>query len=204
MENYLTNISCSFLPYIGSHYSSGGMFRRRVMVLGDSHYGDVPRAEITREVMRWYLDPDTEREGWMNTFVKFERSLVGHETDWAERRAIWDSVMFYNYLQVLLSGPREAGTPEQYRDSAGAFYQVMEQHRPEVLIVWGKRLWDKLPGEGWEDGSRVEVEGYEVPNGYYNLKNGHRVRAFCVYHPSVGYDWGYWHRVVREISKLGN
>ena len=65
------NREVTFLPYIGSHYSSGGMFRRRVMVLGDSHYGDVPRAEITREVMRWYLDPETEREGWMNTFVMF-------------------------------------------------------------------------------------------------------------------------------------
>ena len=48
------------------------------MVLGDSHYGSVPEPTITRDVLGWYLDDSVEREGWMNTFLKFERSLVGH------------------------------------------------------------------------------------------------------------------------------
>lgn len=187
-----------FLPFVGSSYYSNA-FGKRIMVLGDSHYGAEFSPDITKDVLNRYLDVTHEREGWMNTFTKFERSLVNKATTREDSHVIWNSLFFYNYLQVLLDGPREAGKPEQYRDSAGAFYQVMEQHRPEVLIVWGKRLWDKLPGEGWEDGSRVEVEGYEVPNGYYNLKNGHRVRAFCVYHPSVGYDWGYWHKVIAHF-----
>ena len=57
----------------------------------------------------------------MRTFLKFERSLVGEETDQAMRLKIWNSVVFFNYLQVAMGGPREAGTAEQYHQAGKAF-----------------------------------------------------------------------------------
>ena len=113
----------TFLPFVGKNYNNGGMFGKRIMVLGDSHYGSVPQPNITRDVLGWYLDQNVEREGWMNTFLKFERSLVNRETTPKDSCEIWNSLLFYNYLQVLLDGPREAGTEQQYKDSAGAFFQ---------------------------------------------------------------------------------
>ena len=189
----------TFLPFVGKDYKNGGMFGKRIMVLGDSHYGSVPDANITRDVMAQYLDADCEREGWMNTFLKFERSLVNRESTASDSQRIWQSLLFYNYLQVLLDGPREAGTDQEYRDSAAAFFQVMEQYQPDLLIVWGKRLWQKLPYDSWTECDGVSVEGYVIDNGFYTLRNGHRVRALCVYHPSVGYSWDYWHRVIRKF-----
>ena len=189
----------TFLPFVGKDYKNGGMFGKRIMVLGDSHYGSVPDANITRDVMAQYLDADCEREGWMNTFLKFERSLVNKETTASDSQRIWQSLLFYNYLQVLLDGPREAGTDQEYRDSAAAFFQVMEQYQPDLLIVWGKRLWQKLPYDSWTECDGVSVEGCIIDNGFYTLRNGHRVRALCVYHPSVGYSWDYWHRVIRKF-----
>ena len=76
-----------FLPFVGRDYLSGGIFGRRVMVLGESHYcgercancgvpgkaGDC--AAFTSGVIERYLDPKAEREPWMNTYLKFERSL---------------------------------------------------------------------------------------------------------------------------------
>lgn len=189
----------TFLPFVGKDYNRGGLFGKRIMVLGDSHYGSVPKSDITQEVLGWYLDPNVEREGWMSTFLKFERSLVGHETNHEETIRIWNSVLFYNYLQVLLSGPREAGTDQQYKDSAGAFFQVLEQYRPDVIIVWGKRLWTKLPWEGWTECRQLRFDGYSVDNGTYTLSNGHKVRCFCVYHPSVGYSWDWWYGVINRF-----
>ena len=189
----------TFLPFVGNNYSTGGIFRKRIMVMGDSHYGSVPSHDITQQVMAWYLDPTVEREGWMNTFLKFERSLVGHETSQAETQQIWQSVIFYNYLQVLLSGPREAGTDRQYKDSSAAFYHMLNNYQPDTLIVWGKRVWQKLPWEGWTEGETIYVDDYPIDNGTYTLLNGHRVRVVCVYHPSVGYSWDYWHRVISRF-----
>lgn len=197
-----------FLPHIGRHYLYSPLFGKRILVLGESHYcdrgcidcgaarhGDCAR--FTQKVIADYLNPANEREGWMNTYLKFERSLVGHETENGESRRIWDSVAFYNYLQVAMGGPREAGQQDQYQNAATAFIEALETLRPDLVIVWGMRLWNALPsGEMWCGGTKVVVEGYEVQNGFYRLNDGLKVRAFAVYHPSAGYDWAFWHKVI--------
>lgn len=97
-----------FKPFVGSAYTSGGIFGKRVMILGESHYceegcADCGNARVhpeccgfTNGVVSDYLNESLERQRWMATYLKFERSLVGHETDWAERKKIWNSVVFYN------------------------------------------------------------------------------------------------------------
>lgn len=81
--------SVFFEPWVGGEYWSGGMFGKRIMVLGESHYcgsgcpdcgvGDRCRG-FTTKVIKDYLDPNVKREEWMNTFKKFERSLVNRAT----------------------------------------------------------------------------------------------------------------------------
>ena len=196
-----------FKPWVGCSYNTGGIFGKRIMVLGDSHYcgedckecGLSPKSwcrDFTTRVVRDYLDQDNEREGWMATYLKFERSLVNHVTTPDESIKIWNSLLFYNYLQIALQGPRQAGTSEQYQAAAGPFFDVMDKYRPDLLIVWGVRLWNNLPSERWTEGNDFKVDGYAINNGYYTLSNGNKVRAICVYHPSVGYSWNYWYKVI--------
>lgn len=198
-----------FQPWVGRDYSTGGIFGKRIMVLGDSHYcgedceecGKSHRHacnEFTTNVVKDYLDQNVEREGWMSTYLKFERSLVNHETTPEESVRIWNSILFYNYLQVALQGPRQAGTPDQYRAAAEPFFSILNQYQPDLLVVWGVRLWNALPSDRWEDGPRKSVDGYEIQNGYYRLSNGKKVHAICVYHPSVGYSWDYWYRAIMK------
>lgn len=197
-----------FSPRIGKDYARGGIFGKKILALGESHYcgsgcadcsecGKHPEcSDFTTNVVNWCLDSSVEREGWMNTYLKFERSLVGKETTPLESRKIWDSIAFYNFLQVAMGGAREAGTNQQYRAAAEPFMQVLEELQPDVLIVWGVRLWNNLPNRNWTDGPKVSVDGYEVQNGYYTLPSGKKVKVVCVYHPSVGYDWSFWHKVI--------
>lgn len=105
-----------FQPFVGRHYADGGMFGKRILILGESHYCDEDCTDcgdcrlhrecmgFTQNVLADYLDETNERQDWMRTFVKFERSLVGEETDQALRQKIWDSVVFFNYLQVAMGG----------------------------------------------------------------------------------------------------
>jgi hypothetical protein len=45
-------------------------------------------------------------------------------------------------------------------------------------------------------------DGYEVKNGYYQLLNKKQTRVIVVYHPSAGYSWDWWYKVIRnEIDK---
>ena len=87
-------------------------------------------------------------------------------------------------------------------DSSAAFYQVMEQYQPDVLIVWGKRLWQKLPYDKWHEDDAVSIDGYDIDNGRYMLSNGHSVKALSIYHPSAGYSWDYWHEVFRRLNVI--
>ena len=150
--HFMKSSSPFFHPWVGPNYSSGGTFGKRIMVLGDSHYCGTPCGKcgvnpnlkcnrLTSDVIGWCLNPKVEREGWMNTYLKFERSLVGHETTPEESRKIWNSIVFYNFLQVALHGPREAGTLEQHQASIVPFFSILNTYQPDLLIVWGKRLW---------------------------------------------------------------
>ena len=200
-----------FQPFVGKDYANGGIFGKRIMILGESHYCDEGCCDcgncrlhgectgFTQGVIKDYLDENKERQDWMRTFVKFERSLVGKETDQTLRLMIWNSVVFFNYLQVAMGGPREAGTSAQYRQAGEALFCMMERYQPEYLIAWGNRLWDKLPGERWTDGRDIIVDGYRVATGTYTLASGRRVKVMAVNHPSVGYSWDYWHRVITEF-----
>ena len=111
-----------FQSFVGNDYANGGIFGKRIMILGESHYCDEECVDcgdyrlhrecmnFTQQVLDDYLNEDKKRQNWMRTFLKFERSLVGEETDQAMRLKIWNSVVFFNYLQVAMGGPREAGT----------------------------------------------------------------------------------------------
>ena len=129
-----------FQPFVGKDYSNGGIFGKRIMILGESHYCDESCTDcgdcqlhrecmnFTQQVLGDYLNENKERQNWMRTFLKFERSLVGEETNQAMRLKIWNSVIFFNYLQVAMGGPREAGTAEQYRQAGKAFFEVIEKY----------------------------------------------------------------------------
>ena len=80
-----------FKPFVGSRYSNGGIFGKKILVLGESHYCDESEVyeNLTYDVLQKYLHHEVN-EGWMNTFKKFERALVGNTTTEDDSRRIWD------------------------------------------------------------------------------------------------------------------
>ena len=87
------NSNLFFQPFVGKDYANGGIFGKRIMILGESHDCDESCADcgdcllhrecmnFTQQVLDDYLNENKERQNWMRTFLKFERSLVGEETD---------------------------------------------------------------------------------------------------------------------------
>lgn len=204
--------SAFFLPRVGENYSDGGIFGKRIMILGESHYcaehcidcgADCHKAgcgNFTSNVMDRYLDDGCEYEPWMNTFRKFERSMVNKVTDRALSREIWNSLLFYNFLQVAMHGSRAAGNSDDYVNAAAPFYEILEKYRPEYVIVWGYRLWNSLPGgDKWGWNEEINIDGTLYENGYYRLDDGSKVNIVAVQHPSSGYSWNYWHRVIEQF-----
>lgn len=193
-----------FKPWVGKEYAAGGIFGKRILVLGESHYGDgEPSPDTTLQVFGEYLDCPETVPSYLQSFQRFERSLVGHDTDCADRQQIWNSVVFYNYLQTPMSGPRQGGRKSDYADSAEAFFEVLETYRPEYIIAWGYRLWDHIPTRQWEWGEERMLEGVPVRTGCYLLADGTRIKTIPVKHPSAGYSWEEWHNVLQSFLQTG-
>lgn len=193
------------MPWVGAEYSSGGIFGKRILVLGESHYGDgEPSADTTARVFEEYLGCPGTVPPYLQSFKRFERSLTGTETDPQQRRRIWDSLLFYNFVQeISTDAPRQTPDVKNRQQSAAAFFEVLEKYRPEYIIAWGYRLWDKLlPAERWEWGEEIAADGLPaVKFGYYTLSDGTRIKTIPVKHPSAGYSWTKWHQLIKQFLK---
>lgn len=201
-----------FSPWIGENYKSGGIFGKKILVLGESHYcdgcdkcaGNAANAEdlecsdFTKNVVQKIINGESSR--WTGTFRKFERSLVGEETTVEKSKEIWESLAFYNYLQVAVTKAREAGDWYDYEKSEDAFFEVLDELQPDVIIVWGvTRMYDDMPEKGWEKGEDMIVDGRVIKNGWYTTNNGKRIRTIWVNHPSSAYSWDWWNKVIAKI-----
>lgn len=203
-----------FLPWVGKMYENGGIFNKRILVVGDSNYcGQCDRKECeelfyncsrnyTENAILKHLNGTLGKLG--KTYTTFERSLVGKSTDEEKRRVIWNSIAFYNYLQYALEVPRMKGEAEAYDAAEDPFFQVLDKLEPELIIVWsaGGRdsLYEKMPKNRWIDCDNEIIDDVSIPNGKYKLSNGTDVPIFFVHHPSSrGYSWKYWHKVIEKF-----
>lgn len=196
-----------FKPWVGDNYQSGGIFGKKILVLGEAHIcggcnecGNVENSgecgDFTARTMELILDGETDR--WTPTFRKFERSLIGETTDLARSREIWHSVAFYNYIQKSMGEARTAPEWVDFRESEEAFFEVIDELQPDLIIVWGvTRMYDCMPsGERWRKGEELIIDGKAVKNGYYRLSNGTETRVLWVYHPSAAYSLERWNKVI--------
>ena len=122
---YMAN-NIFFQPFVGKDYASGGIFGKRIMVLGESHYCDEECADC--------------------------------------------------------------GDYRLHRECAGFTQGVLRDYLDE--------------GTERQNGDDIVVDGYHVATGWYVLSNGNRVKAMAVNHPSVGYSWDYWYRVLQGFYSL--
>lgn len=160
------NSVVKFKPWVGENYETGIHQGKKLMILGESHYCANPETEatedITIKVIEDLLDPFSEHEGYKNTYTKFAKSVVGEKQFTEEsKKDFWQHVIFYNYVQTAISGARIAPTTEQFRNSEQAFFEILSQYHPDLIIVWGKRLYNNLPQQG------TQLPDLQISQGIY-------------------------------------
>ncbi len=190
-----------FLPWVGKQYEEG-ISGHRIMVLGESHHcasaaDAVP--EITRSIIQDYLDPNSEHEGYKNTYTKFERALAGKVLTCDEEWSLWGHILFYNYVQSPISKARKAPTLQEFCSSEAALFEVLETYRPDRVIVCGKRLYNNLPQCGRQLADLQLPGGDGVETWGYTLSSGKLIQLLPIYHPSAGFSWMYWHEVMQAF-----
>lgn len=197
--NNLNYDSVMFYPWIGKDYSHGGIFKKKILILGESHYCYDPKDcsgckpgiknskcnNLTIDVIK---DQFTEGEAKYSMFTKLAKLLLDtDDIDLKDKENFWNSVSFYNYVQSSVAGKaRVAPKNEMFSISIQSFNEVMDKLDPDFLLIVSCRLWENLPGiEGidWPEGPTIKENNIIEKTWYYKgaRKN---ILSIVIYHPS--------------------
>lgn len=174
----------------------------RLLVLGESHYeerqagivsGSPELPDFTRWVVQtWGISP-TRRQVF---FANLHAVLTGEPWSLnADHSKVWRHVFYYNYIQSLVvGGARNAPTSAQFEASADAFRTVLDEIRPEAILVMGQRLWNGMtPEDGWVQDAPATLGRVCL----YRLSHGDTAFAMPINHPSsFGFSPSRWHERV--------
>jgi hypothetical protein len=122
----------------------------RLLILGESHYdeGETYSPEVQKEftkdiVKRWGAEAEGYRRFFANVYRTFNESDGHHSSE--DFRSFWTKVFFYNYVQELVSGgPRQRPSSPAWASSADAFHSVLDDVKPEAVVVVGKTTWNMM------------------------------------------------------------
>jgi len=209
-----------FKPYAGDEYHIG-YCGKKLLILGESHYCDqiyntttdcgkeeecqqLPECQnFTIDVLERFLDSKEtgKKERWMRTFTRFTNIFLGGRATKEEVLVFWDCVMFYNYVQMAMEHSRIPPDKHYFAISETAFFEVLEEYKPDLVIVWGARLEGHLPKKNktLSDFQVLNTPGHVFH--YYEVA-GKRIPAYAIYHPSSSAFSYKYHAYLLEALRL--
>ena len=191
-DQFLSEHGVIFLPRIGDNYEQG-FNGHRLLVLGESHYdewgGEKNQLEnesfFTRECIQEVLN----RVGGASFWKTLEQALLNETrtNGWAANggHSLWDKLSFYNFVQSPVpGGPGARPKWTCFEESRKPFRAVLEQLRPDRILVCGKGLWKQMQ-ETTQEGDYLHDDVQA-----YRLTDGTKVWCLATVHPSSGrYSW---------------
>lgn len=170
-----------FKPWVGAKYASpDNLFNRRILVLGESHYGPAgtEHPDTTIEVVTHFTQGGARHA----FFTKIAKLLLGlDETRWLGPELLaetFENVSFYNYVPRFAGDyARQRPSPELWEAGRAPFRRVLEDLKPDLVIVLGKALNHHVP---------------ELPSG---------VHRCAIQHPSTGFSYSEWGPRVAEAME---
>jgi hypothetical protein len=208
MQSYRTRVpphlaGVYFHPAVGAHYGQSNLHGHstKIWLLGASHYEWEPQA-AQRGLQRpptltcWniaaQLTTATHR-----FYTNIECTVLGKKPTPAEREEVWSSMVFSNFVQQIVGyGPTAKPTPHMWAGGHTAFRSILEALQPDVVLVFGFELWDKLPG-GYQALQAMQHGKISLQRRAY----GHTI-ACRVRHPSSpGFSSRSWHQVITRVME---
>ncbi|WP_223669710.1 hypothetical protein [Kangiella shandongensis] len=92
-----------------------------------------------------------------------------------DKKHFWDKVAFYNFCQeIVAEKARKSPSPQIWKLSTEPFYEVLNELKPDLILVLGKRLSYNLP---------------KIPD---------NIKYKVINHPSSGFSYARWIPQIKE------
>ena len=215
-----------FKEYVGKEYQRG-IKGHRVLVVGESvfcdkkacpfyevctndsiknssafenqcPYSDVPLSESVLYNVECFLNGTSEGE--IKSYTNFTQLMeqIGAVSD----RRIYDSIVFYDYLQFF--SPKSSIKSEYLseRDDT-AFEEIIHKHNPDIIIVWGTNVANRIKKKGRYPVRNIKGD-YDMDYIFSQKIDGRWRTFFCIYHPSdrYGHLTQSWNTHVEQGKKI--
>ena len=179
-----------FVPLVGPRYDEGISRGVRLLILGESHYGDATEGEhfgrgCTHYHFQGYLD-GCDLAGESQFFQKLPKILTGNvDPTKAESAQAWQRVSYANAVQSLVPAASTSPSRSQFSEAGPALRLMAATLKPDAILMLGRRLWNGIPADvgAWSDEPPIRAEKEDrsvwlVPTG-----EGY-ARASWIFHPS--------------------
>lgn len=186
-----------FEPSIGKRYGIDSPFGIPVMILGESHYGAQGESRsFTRRVIR-DVKSGKKKHAFFGNVAK---AFLIDPSNPSQRKAFWDSVVFYNYVQTSV----ELGTRPALKTWLAAqepFLEVLAslKPRPRLIAVFGWDTWENTPDRG-RDVHPIKHQGRKIPCYEFNVGRNKSL-APKLKHPSRAFNLAQTRPVVLKALK---
>ena len=148
-----SSIERAFDPWIGHRYQTEGLNGASLLILGESQYDTDLAAPLPglrerdglsthRIVQDWGID---RPNAFFTKIIKLVSGQLQCMPTQEDKARFWDRVVFYNYVQWWMPGPRSRPSQEMWQSAQGPFLRVLEECQPQIVLVLGKALAGWLP-----------------------------------------------------------
>lgn len=188
----------TFQPSVGREFAKtqNNISGIKLLVLGESHYSKdrtfIGTCEpgFTRQVVQDHpISGKSQR--FFDNVARAALWKDGQPLTRDEIRAFWDSILFCNYVPVVVDGnSRQKGgqakrpTLAQFKAGADPFRRVQQEYQPSAVLVCGLELWEQMA---------VDLNGFEEPARDVIFYDDGRSLFAQIHHPSyVRFQPRYW------------
>ena len=135
-------------PWIGKRYEEGSRLGAKVLFLGESMYsfsGEEPIKHAVQLDVQKYVMGD-ERRAFYTKVAHVVLNRDGGYIDAESVREAWQDIAFTNFVQAYVGDDNRVPVESSlWKRSEKAFHEVLETLRPQLIVVLGARLAEKLP-----------------------------------------------------------
>ena len=201
----------TFQPWVSEAYTNNSGKYGKLLIIGESHYTE-ESDESEKDDVQKANDILSKKEDYKVNFTsKMIEGFIENEWDInfyrnigllfnpSDRYEIWKNVAFANAIQIALQTSDSQPNPNDIETVKNAFWLLLENLKPEKVIICSKRMWEKwLPdsdprGRGISD---INLDNLHSTVWEYNL-NGNICHAIGINHPSSFFSYSRWEPFVK-------
>ncbi|WP_281613411.1 hypothetical protein [Flammeovirga sp. SubArs3] len=170
-----------YKTWIGEHFSQKRIFNKKILILGESHYADGAE-DKTELLIKETMSGRFKHPFYTKLVLSFLEEENAAQLSLDRKVFFWQSVAYNNFVQDYLDQSRQAPSHEMWERGRNAFYELLEQVKPDIVFVCGYRLWDQLP-------HKFRVESEKIGSLFTITYQYKDISAQCVRskHPSANY-----------------